>query len=281
MAVKSSARTIVFQTLVLVVGLFVSAANGVRAEESPHIVCLTPMVCEWTGLLLGEALGQKLIVGRVEHANQPEWLGKIPAFGTYVKPDLERVFRAKPHLVLASDEGTPKDWIKRLRGLDVRVETLANPRPEQMKNWISDLAALLQVSAVKVLQRWESEWNAIPKGARKTVVVVVSTDPLWVATTSSLYESAINKIGATLIAPPGDNGYSKQSVEWLVRKDPEALVVLGMGTGAPQLPERLKSLRAVKTGNVVHMDGDQFARLSFRFLESLHLIHDRLKGVAH
>lgn len=281
MAVKSSAPTIVIQTLVLVAGLLGSGGHRARAEESPHIVCLTPMVCEWAGLLLGETLGQKLIVGRVEHADQPEWLGRVPAFGTYVKPDLERVFRAKPHLVLASDEGTPKDWIKRLRGLDVRVETLANPRPEQMKDWIGDLAELLQVSAVKVLQRWESEWNTIPKGAKKTVVVVVSTDPLWVATTSSLYASSIDKIGATLIAPPGGNGYSKQSVEWLVRKDPEALIVLGMGTGAPQLPERLKTLRAVKMGNVIHLDGDQFARLSFRFLDSLRLIHDRLKGVSH
>jgi ABC-type Fe3+-hydroxamate transport system substrate-binding protein len=281
MAVKSSARTLVLQAFFLGAALFVSVADGVRAEESPHIVCLTPMVCEWTGLLLGEALGQKLIVGRVEHAHQPEWLKKTPAYGTYVKPDLERVYRAKPHLVLASAEGTPKDWIKRLRGLDVRVELLPNPKPSQMQDWIRTLATILKVSPGKILDRWNKDWSELPDAAAKNVVLVVSTDPLWVATSDSLYVEALAKIGAGLIAPSSGNGYSKQSVEWLVRKDPDALVVLGMGSGTPQLPERWKSLRAVKRGDVIYLEGDQFARLSFRFLESLRVIHDRLKGQTH
>jgi iron complex transport system substrate-binding protein len=95
------------------------AAAPVPAAE--RVVTLSPHLAELACAV--EACDQ--LVGVVAWTDFPEQVKKLPQVGDAYAVSVEQVVGLRPTLVLAWDGGTPRETIERLRGLKLRVETLA------------------------------------------------------------------------------------------------------------------------------------------------------------
>ncbi len=261
---------------------FLSFAFG--SETPKRIISLAPNITE---ILFALDLGDR-IVGVTSFCDFPEEAKKRPKIGGMSNPSLEAVISLKPDIVVLTTDGNPKEFEERLRSLGIKTYVFKARRLNELPDGIRDLGAALGVKekADKLANEIETAIKEVRSGnskredlrithhpsPKKKVLYIVWPEPLIVAGPGTVIDDAITIIGGENIASRAKVRYPKYSLEEIIRRSPD-LIIIGKGHSDMEkvsegLLKKLKILPAVKNKKVFYVSDDLY-RLSPRTIRGI------------
>ena len=257
-------------------------ATGTSVELGLHpqrIVTLAPSVAEIAADLLGTDLDR--IVGVSAQTNYPEQLNKKKSIGAFSAFNIEVVLSLKPDLILATFDGNPSDRVLKLRSLGLKVVVVKTQSPLDVSRAIRMIGAALGLTekAAERATLFESklaELSSKKKTENKPrALLQIGDAPLVVAGGHSFLGEILVKSGVQNIYQEFRMSYPKPSIEDVLSRDPDLIIVVSMDTRLESAQTMIDSwrkfprLKAVKTNKVFAISGDTLLRPSFRLLEGL------------
>ena len=252
----------------------------VTLQEAPRrIVTLLPSLTE-TVCELGAC---DRLVGVDDWSNWPATVTKLPHLGGVADFSVERVVGLKPDVVLLSSTARA---LPRLQALGVPVLGLDIKTLADVHRVSAIVGQALQVDGAPALwQRIESGIAAaaqsVPASARGTTVYFEISDGPYAASESSHIGELLQRLGAANIVPGRLGSVPKLNPEFVVRADPQ--VVMIAERDAPTLGSRpgWSRLRALREGHVCAFtpaQGDTIVRPGPRLDAGARLLADCLAG---
>jgi len=255
-------------------------------QAIPHrVVSLAPNLTE-TLFFLGAS---DTLVGRTARCNRPPGAAKIPQIGPYLHPDLERIISVKPELVLATKPGLREEIVERLNALNIRVFVEDCRSMDDLCSLLRRLGVLLgrkeaaETAANDIQHRRKILRERLQGLARPSVLFAVGVKPLVVAGGQSFLGSLIREAGGTNIAEDLPISYTRYSLEEVLKKDPEYILILDKECKQQECVDHLKryaALSAVQYHKVASLDADLVARPAPGVIEALELIAKTLHPTA-
>lgn len=281
-----AARTAQARDIVDVTGTKVTVG-----EHPQRIVTLAPSLGELAADLAGENLER--IVGVSDFTDYPPALSKIKSVGSYSHFNLEAVVGLKPDLVVATHDGNAKDQVEHLRELHVPVVVVNTETFAQIDESVRILSqamgeektgAALIARLNQGLERIGERKKARLKKGKPAPKVLIELDSsrLVVAGKSSFLNEALDRVGATNVYDDVASAYPRPTVEDAVRRDPDVIIVFGMGKRMENFEHakkdwsRFPKMRAVQSGKVLVVNGDTILRPSLRILEGLTILEQAI-----
>jgi iron complex transport system substrate-binding protein len=238
----------------------VSAGSDPSAElETPaqalRVVSMNPSLTRM--LIAFEA--QQVLVGVDEYsADHEPAVATLPRVGGLFNPSLEAVVALEPDLVIVVPSVQQRDFRSRLRELGVEVIELASITLDQILESMQTLgdqigrsqAARERVAAIR------STWIDVAREAshrpRRSAVLIVQRDPLFVVGGGSYLNSMLDAAGLDNAAAKYSEAYPRVSLEWLIAAGPQVII----DSSDDPLPaiehwSRWASIPAVASGRVV------------------------------
>ncbi|MGZ3407470.1 MAG: ABC transporter substrate-binding protein [Polyangia bacterium] len=244
-------------------------------REAHRIVSLAPSSTE---ILFALGAGDRL-VGVDQYSDWPPAAARLPRVGSDLSPSVERILALKPDVVFVATSANSRELPLELERLGVRVvisqiDTLddlwrdiaesgkAIGKPAAATTLVDQLRARIAAAHARVA--------ALPP---TKALVVVWADPLTVVGGHSFVDEVIRAAGGANIAADSAQPYPQYSVERMLARAPEVIVV-GSHKGGPTLEPLLAhaSLPAVKNGRVHSVDGDLLFRPGPRLAEGVELL---------
>jgi iron complex transport system substrate-binding protein len=253
-------------------------ARKVCVQGIPRrIVSFAPSLTE---IVFALSAGDRL-VGRTQRCNLPLQALKVPEIGGYLNPDFERVLSSRPDLVLTNRTSVRKQTVTRLDTMGIPVFVADTGTIDDIASLLTRLGTLLgrESEAVCLVDDLQKRRNAIrksiPKSDQPTVLFAVGTHPLVVAGGKSFLGSLIRDAGGVNIAEDVSKPFVRYSIEEVIKKDPEIILVLDKECSGERCVDQWrhhKVLSAVRNKRVYSMNADLMARPSPRILEGLALL---------
>ncbi len=237
-----------------------SAGSDPSGESDPpaqglRVVSMNPSL---TRMLIALD-AQQVLVGVDEYSadNEPA-VAALPRVGGLFNPSLEAVIALEPDLVVVVPSVQQRDFRLRLRELGVEVIELASITLDQILESMQILgdqvgrsqAARERVAAIR------SAWIDVAEEAshrpRRSVVLIVQRDPLYVVGGGSYLNSMLDVAGLDNVAAEYSEAYPRVSLEWLIAAGPQVII----DSSADPLAafdhwSRWTSIPAVASGQVV------------------------------
>lgn len=231
------------------------AAPGPRPAR--RVVSMNPSL---TRMLVGlGALGSLVGVDEYSATTEPA-VRDLPRVGGLFNPSLEAVVALDPDLVVLVPSLQQRDFRARLLELGVEVLELPNITLEELLQSIETLgervgrseAARQRVAAIR------AEWDEIARRAsclpRRSAVLVIQRDPLYVAGGGSYLNAMLEAAGLDNAAARYPEPYPRVAVEWLIATAPTIIIDSTEGPiGASEYWSRWPSIPAVAQGRVVEV----------------------------
>jgi len=195
--------------------------NLVRPPQ--RIVSLLPSLTE-TVCALGQC---QRLVGVDRYSNFPESVTRLPQVGGGLDPNIEAIVALKPDLVLVASSSRSAD---RLRSLGLVVVSLEPKTHADVKRVIQTLGVLLEApNADKVWKDIDASLEAAakslsPKARGLRVYFEVSQAP-HAAGEASFIGETLSRLGAKNIVPSQLGPFPKLNPEFIVRADPDVIMV--------------------------------------------------------
>ena len=210
-----------------------AATSATVQDDRGAVVSLLPVPQRIVSLLpsLTEsvcALGQCAhLVGVDRYSNYPASVRALPGVGGGLDPNIEAIVSLKPDLVLVA---TSAPGTERLRALGLRVVALEPKDSASAVRVLMTLGQLLAVdSARAVVQAMDADLQAavaqVPSRARgKRVYFEVSPGP-YAASASSFLGQTLERLGLHNIVPGSLGPFPQVNPEWVVRQQPDVILV--------------------------------------------------------
>ena len=229
-----------------------SAHHPHRFEHPPQRIAsllpaLTETVCE-----LGKC-SRLVVVDR--YSNWPKSVALLPKAGGLEDIDVEQIVSARPDVVLLGNEPRVEE---RLRSLGLVVFELETETYADIARNVSVLGAMLGVPqrAVRLNQQIEHSVEAVAAATRARLsghvpLVYVEVDPApYGAGPQSFMGQMLGRVGARNILPAGLGPFPRLNPEYVVRANPDVIVV--SAADASQLPHRpgWDRIRAVRQNHI-------------------------------
>ena len=254
-------KVVLFCCLMLLVSV-------IRAGEV-RVVYFSPALTE----LVCNLQKAQCLIGRSVSCDRPVSVKKLPVAGDFAKPDMEKLARLRPDIVLAD---TFQDAAVRrsMEALGIEVVVLPLNSMADYRNAVLTLGKKLSApEAENELKRVEAVLDGLMKRhpanvRRLRVMYVVWHTPLMLPGKQSFLTEWIRLAGGDPIGKDHDRGYFRAAPEWILKMKPEILIFPG---GDPKaLPGWWKSLPAVRQKKVFFPEDESlFYRLSPRFDQAL------------
>ncbi len=268
------------QTLWIMALILICSASA-HAAPPQRIVSLAPNLTE---IVYDMGLGDR-VVAVTDYCDYPADAKKKPRVGGFSTPSLEAVVAARPDLVLMTEDGNPREFGERLQGMGVRIYVFRTRRVHDLPKGIRDLGAALEApkeasaSADRIerrLQYYASRAKATRSAGIRKVLFLVQPEPPIIAGPQTLIDDCFKILGLQNVASDAPAGYPKYSVETIISRAPDMLLLGPMAGSARTDPEaqtrslfaKLGALEAVKKGRVCHTT-DVVFRLGPRIVDGL------------
>lgn len=239
------------------------------------VVSLTPANTE---ILYALGLGDK-VVGVDSYSNYPEEATSNTIVGDYSGPNVELITSLKPDVVFAGNS-LQQEVIDQLTDLGMTVVCNDPTLYEDIYGGIELIAQVMGVDASEVtgpMRAKEEEIAAKVEGASKVKVYFALSFGEYGDYTcgpNTFVDSMITMAGGENVAADTEVSWPQYSLEQLVSKDPDVILVSGDQSmvDAFTTTETYKELRAVKEGKVFAVDADTSNRPGPRIVEALEQI---------
>jgi ABC-type Fe3+-hydroxamate transport system substrate-binding protein len=254
------------------------AGDTVRlAAPASRVVSLVPATTE---ILFAIGAGPSM-VGRTRWDDYPAEASRVPDVGDGINPNTEAILAQRPELVVMSLSGSNAGAAERLRRLGVptvqlRVDRLAD---------VSRIARLLgrltgrKTQGDSVAQATEAGLArvSLPRDSAGPRILIVAWDqpPMAIGGGSFLSElveraGAVNLFG-DLAAPS-----AQVSIEAIVARNPDALLVSSDGPPAIASRPEWRVVPAVRGHRFIHVTSSAFSRPSPRAAEAIEELKQRV-----
>jgi iron complex transport system substrate-binding protein len=258
------------------------AAAGAATPD--RIVSLAPNMTE---ILFALGLGDR-IVGVTSFCDYPEEARKKPKVGGMSNPSLESVVALKPDIVVMTTDGNPREFEERLRSLNIRTYVSRMRRLSELPEGIRDVGNALGVPdrAEKLAENLRSrldKLSSVKPPVSPAILFIVWPEPLVVAGPGTVINDAIRFIGARNIASDAKTEYPKYSIEEILRRSPDMILIGDMSADvngesgirevSKGLIRRLRILPAVKNKLVYYVSDDLY-RLGPRTVQGIEELDD-------
>jgi iron complex transport system substrate-binding protein len=260
-------------------------------EPAQNIVSMAPSNTE---ILFAVGAGEQ-VIGRDEFSDYPEQAGNLPSigggFGDY---NLEAIVDLEPDLVLAAQINTAEQ-VKSLEDLGVTVYYLSNPTTlDEMYENLFIVAELTGHSPeteelVADLRRRVSNIESLVETAEGQLLAFYeldATDPSapWTAGSGTFIDTLITMAGGANIASELEGQYLQLSIEELLVRDPEVILLgdAAYGITPESLIERTgwSNISAVANDKIYTFDDNLVSRPGPRLVDGLEelarLLHPEL-----
>jgi iron complex transport system substrate-binding protein len=274
------------------VGILFALLSSVSAVAAPpkRVIPLMPSLAEIAVAILGD---DAAIAGITEYTDFPASLAKKPSVGPYAKPNVETILALKPDLVLAGEDESPKDVLRRLRALGIRVVSVGTESLSKTRASFATIGRVLErpKEAAATLSKFDSAIAAVAERAasrrkanrRETrVLLQVGDDPLIVAGGTSFLHEGLEILGVKNVYGDVKSSFPRIAVEDALRRNPDAILLVALSDDLRTF-ERAQakwngysSLRAVKEGKVKILRSDALVRPGPRFPEGLIALENAL-----
>jgi iron complex transport system substrate-binding protein len=210
------------------------------------------------------------VVGRTRYDTAPE-VKHLPSVGGGLNPGLETLVALRPDLVIGWEEHKSRGLRRRLEHLRIPMFALAVRDTGHVFSTISRLAILVgrDTAALRLnrsIRRDLAKVAASVAGLeRPSVLYVVWNDPPMTAGPGTFIAQLVELAGGTILFPDLPRDWSEVSMEEIVRRQPD-VVVLPVGGNRTYTLEGLvgqpgwRELEAVRRGRVMEVPTDLMTR---------------------
>ena len=249
----------------------------VRIPHAPkRIVSLAPNITE---TLFALGLNEE-IVGVTGFCDYPEAALKKPRIGGFVNPDIEKIVSLKPDLIIGTRDGNRAEAIQSLNELGFSVY-LVDPKGfdgvvSTIRN-IGEIAGRRDRSkeiAKNMIKKKEDAARLTRSLSHPRVFFQVGNAPIITVGKGTLADDLIRLAGGRSISENESASYPLYSVETIIAKAPEIIIMTSMEgeRGYANLVkkwQRWKSIPAVRRGAIHVLDSNLVDRPSPRIVDGL------------
>jgi cobalamin transport system substrate-binding protein len=250
-------------------------AQQQQPREVRRIVSLAPSSTE---ILYALGVGDRL-VGVDQYSDWPPAAAKVPRVGSDLNPSVERIMALKPDVVFIATSANARELPPELERLGIRVVISHIVTLDDLWRDIvvsgdavgkHAAAAALADGLRARLAAAHARIAALPP---TRALVVVWADPLTVVGGHSFVDDVIRAAGGDNIAGDSAQPYPQYSVERMLARAPDVIVV-GSHKGGPTLAPLTAhtSMPAVKNHRVHPVDGDLLFRPGPRLVDGVELL---------
>ncbi len=253
----------------------------VTISKTPEkIISLAPSATE---ILFALGLGDR-VVGVDAYSDYPAETQNIEKIGDFDGPNIEKILDLKPDLVIAGNKLQEKT-IQQLE--DLKVPTVAVESSTfdniygsiQLVGKVTGAQDQAQELVDSMMKKVEGIKEKVKDAEKPTVYYVMSYGEMgnWTSGPGSFINDLMTLAGGDCVTKDGGAPWMEYSLETLIEKDPDVLIVSSdMGTEA-NLEELkntngYKDLTAVKEGKVYMVDANLVTRPGPRIVDGLEAI---------
>ena len=254
------------------------------AQSPQRIISLLPSLTESVC-----AMDQcQRLVGVDRYSNYPEMVQRLPRLGGGMDPNIEAIVALKPDVVLVSIAGRATS---RLESLGIKVVALETKTQSDVQRVLKTLGALL---AVPDAQGADRLWRVIdsgvsaaaqslsPKAKNTRVYFEVSRGP-YAAGESSFMGEILKRLGVQNVVPAALGPYPKLNPEFVVRANPDVIMIGNRSMQAMVPYPGWNSIKAVREQRICvfnSADSDVVVRPGPRMAEAARIMAKCLEDKA-
>lgn len=227
------------------------------AQPPQRVVSLLPSLTE----SVCELQRCERLVGVDRYSNWPAPVQRLPQVGGGLDPNIEAIAALRPDVVLMSVSTRVSD---RLEALGIPVVALEHKTHSDVRRVLGVLGVLLAVPPEQGAQRvWrvidaavQAAAQSLPPRARGVrVFFEVSRGP-YAAGAESFIGETLARLGARNVVPPELGPFPRLNPEFVLRAQPDVLMVANRSMQAVARYPGWNHLTAVKTGRVCEFGPD-------------------------
>jgi iron complex transport system substrate-binding protein len=200
------------------------------------------------------------LVGVDRYSNWPAAIQALPRVGGGIDPNVEAIVALRPDVVLAAVSSRGSE---RLEALGLKVVALEPKTHADMRRVMGTVARVLGLPAEDAQRLWRhidaavsAAAQSLPPGVRRTKVYFEVNRAPYAAGASSFIGETLARLGAQNIVPAELGPFPKLNPEFVVRANPDVIMV--GARNAPGMTERpgWERIRAVRERRVCVFDND-------------------------
>ena len=221
----------------------------VTLPQSPQrIISLLPSLTE-TVCELGQC---QRLVGVDRYSNFPDSVKKLPQVGGGLDPNIEGMVALKPDVVLLATSSRAAD---RLQALGIKVVALEPKRHADVQRVMLKLGQLLEVpDAARIWRAIDAGVSAaaqsLPPNVRGTRVYFEVNQGPYAAGESSFIGETLARLGVKNIVPAKLGPFPKLNPEYIVRANPDLIMVGQRSADGLQARPGWQGIRALREQRV-------------------------------
>jgi iron complex transport system substrate-binding protein len=233
-------------------------------KEPERIVSLAPSITE---TLFALGLDDK-IVGVTDYCDYPEEASLKPRVASFTKPNLEKLVSVEPDLILA-ESIHETEVVPSLEELDLTVIVINDPSIEQILNNMLLIGKVTNVNqnARKLVDELSSRISAVtgpitelPESSLPRIIHIMWDTPLYCTGGNTYMNDMFECAGGINIYTTEFEGPKEVSLEDIVDKNPEIMLITGMGTNGERIYNNIKNEERLRTTDAII--NDKIYRLS-------------------
>lgn len=228
----------------------------VHFERSPQrIVSLLPSLAE-TVCELGHC---QRLVGVDRYTNWPESLKPLPRVGGGLDPNIEQIVALRPDVVLMATSSRAGD---RLRALGIKVVALEPKTHADVQRVMLKIGQLLEVPDAQRIWRAidaavMAAAQSLPPGVRGTRVYFEVNPGPYAAGEGSFIGETLTRLGVKNIVPASLGPFPKLNPEYIVRANPDLIMVGQRSVDGMMQRPGWHSLRAMRGQHLCVFPADE------------------------
>ncbi len=202
-------------------------------------------------------------------------VARATSVGGGLDPSVETLIATRPDLFIAWSGQRSAPVVSRMRAIGVPVYLVDTRDTAALYKTVRDLGALLGLTAraTAAANQLRAELRAVQttraRAPRLKAVYVISRSPVIISAATSFMGELISVAGADTPFRDVPGEFPTLSLEAFIARDPDVLIVGHREDGGRQLDKLRETpgwrdLRAVRTGAVVEVDGEQWGRPTLR-----------------
>jgi len=225
------------------------------AQPPQRVVSLLPSLAE-TVCELGACAR---LVGVDRYSNFPASLQKLPQVGGGLDPNIEAIVALRPDVVLMATSSRAGE---RLRALGIKVVSLEPKTHADVQRVVLKMGEVLAVpDAAKIWRAIDAGVSAaaqsVPASVKATRVYFEVNQGPYAAGESSFIGETLTRLGVKNIVPAKLGPFPKLNPEFIVRANPDLIMVGERNAGGMAQRPGWQSIRAVRENRLCIFGTDQ------------------------
>jgi len=262
--------------------------NVVVPPVPKRIISLAPSITEMIYFL---GLGERL-VGVTRFSYFPKDAKKKPKVGAYTDINIEKVVTLNPDLAIATADGNKREDVEMLEEAGIPVYVVNPRKVHQVLDTIERLGEICGVTdrakhlVNNLRERVACVIKAVKNRGRPMILLVINVKPLISVNQNTIHHDIIRLAGGRNMTGNQSFMYPKLSMEEVIRKVPDVIIISSMERGGEFEKARKEwfrwpTLPAVQKGQVYLIDSDLIDRSAPRIVigleEMARLIHPEIE----